>query len=55
MSDYSRILGDAVKQARERANLTQKDVATFLGIATSTYTLYELGTILIRIADIGLS
>lgn len=36
MSDYSRILGDAVKQARERANLTQKEVAEAADIDTRT-------------------
>ena len=36
MSDYSRILGDVVKQARERANLTQKEVAEAADIDTRT-------------------
>ena len=36
MSDYSRILGDVVKQARERANLTQKEVAEAANIDSRT-------------------
>ena len=36
MSNYSRILGDVVKQARERANLTQKEVAEAADIDTRT-------------------
>ena len=45
-------IGERIKYLREAKGLTQKDVATFLGIATSTYTLYELGTILIPTAYI---
>ena len=36
MSDYSRVLGDVVKQARERANLTQKEVAEAANIDSRT-------------------
>ena len=46
------VIGNNLRLLRKKSNLTQKDVATFLGIATSTYTLYELGTILIPTAYI---
>ena len=36
MFDYSRVLGDVVKQARERANLTQKEVAEAANIDSRT-------------------
>lgn len=42
-----KVIGNNLRSLRKKADLTQKEVATFLKIATSTYTLYELGTILI--------
>lgn len=40
-------VGNNLRLLRKKENLTQKKVASFLKIATSTYTLYELGAILI--------
>lgn len=36
------VIGNNLHFLRKKSNLTQKDVATFLGIATSTYTLYVM-------------
>lgn len=36
MSEYSRILGDVVKQAREKAELTQNEVADAIDIDSRT-------------------
>lgn len=41
------MVGNNLRILRKKANLTQKEVAVFLKISTSTYTLYELGKILI--------
>ena len=40
-------VGNNLRILRKNQNLSQKEVANFLKIATSTYTLYELGNILI--------
>ncbi len=42
-----KVVGNNLRSLKKKVNLTQKEVATFFKIATSTYTLYELGTILI--------
>ena len=47
-----KVIGNNLHLLRKKANLTQKNVAIFLGIATSTYTLYELKRILIPTAYI---
>lgn len=36
-------LHENLKEARKEANLTQKDVADTIGVAKSTYSLYESG------------
>lgn len=41
------MIGNNLRILRKEQNLSQKNVAKFLKVATSTYTLYELGTILI--------
>lgn len=41
------MVGNNLRILRKNQNLSQKEVANFLKIATSTYTLYELGNILI--------
>lgn len=46
------VIGNNLRLLRKKSDLIQKDVATFLGIAASTYTLYELGTILMPTAYI---
>lgn len=40
-------VGNNLQILRKEQNLSQKEVAKFLKVATSTYTLYELGKILI--------
>lgn len=42
-----KVVGNNLRILRKNQNLSQKEVANFLKIATSTYTLYELGNILI--------
>lgn len=42
-----KVVGNNLRILRKKQNLSQKEVAKFLKIATSTYTLYELGNILI--------
>lgn len=41
------IIGKNLRKIRKNNNLTQKDIAKFLNISVSSYTLYELGKILI--------
>ncbi len=42
-----KVVGNNLRILRKNQNLSQKEVANFLKIATSTYTLYEFGNILI--------
>ncbi|MFD7521402.1 helix-turn-helix domain-containing protein [Paenibacillus chitinolyticus] len=44
MTDLKTALGKRLKQAREKNNLKQKDVANELGIHNSTLNKYESGT-----------
>ena len=43
MPEYSYYLGDAVKSARIRQGLTQKQVAKYLNCSQQVYSNYELG------------
>lgn len=42
-----KIVGKKLKELRKSLGLTQKDIANLLNISVSSYTLYELGKILI--------
>ena len=42
-----KVVGNNLRILRKNQNLSQKEVANFLKIATSTYKLYEFGNILI--------
>ena len=47
-----KMIGNNLRLLRKKANLTQKEIAKILKISVSSYTQYELGTILIPTAYI---